>query len=404
MQFSVSGVNYRTAEIDVREKLSLGREDILLLIERIMHIPGILEAMALSTCNRVELYCLAEGDHPSIFNQCLCDQLSSELDIESCSYHYVDENAVRHLCRLAAGLESMIIGEPQILGQLKEAYRVGLECHSIHGPLRKLFELVFGIAKQVRSQTRIGWNHVSVPNAAATLAEINCPKLQTKTLLLLGAGEMAEVTAKALKDRGILQLLIANRTFQRAVELSEKMGGTPIMLYELAEYLEQIDIIISAAGGREYILTEVDLSRIMERRTERTMFIVDIAMPRSIEPGVSQIAGVKLFNIDDLKFVADSNAGLRNQEAERAMAIIEGRLPSLMQIFHPQELEGTISFIRGKSEEIRISEYENAMAKLQLAADDQAAIESLTKSLLSRFLNLSIGQLREYASQSQKKP
>jgi glutamyl-tRNA reductase len=398
MVFCVAGVNYKTAPIEIREKLSFSEEEIKEAFHLLLAKEEVEECVILSTCNRVEIYALLSNDRVNILRDFIRDFHKFNGDLDRILYCKKSESALKHLCIVAAGLDSMILGEPQIFGQVKDAYTKAVECNGVAHALEHLFSQVFGIVKRVRSKTGIGEKCVSVSYAAVRLAQTIFESLNNVKVMILGAGEMGELTVRNLISSGVNEVVVANRTFQKAVELSEKFKGTPVMLHEIKEYMPQSDIIISSISIESFILKKEEISEILNLRNGKPLFIVDIAVPRSIDPLIRQLQGVHLYNIDDLKAVADSNAEARKREAQRGIEIIESRIPQMMEYMKSYDFIPTLVSIRNKAEEIRRDGIEKVIESMPVLNQERETIEMMTKTIVNRILHHSEVKLREYTS------
>jgi len=322
MNLILIGMNHKTAPLEIRERLSLACGDSINPLIEIMNIPQIKEAIYLSTCNRVEVLAHAVDEKSAveklktfIFNH---GNLSPE-DMTRCLYLYYDHDAVRHLFRVASSIDSMVMGEPQILGQVKDAYRTAIEHNATGVMLNKIIHHAFRTAKRVRTETGIASNAVSVSFAAVELAKKIFGNLKGKTILLIGAGEMSELAAKHLINYGVEKIFITNRTYARAVQIADNFHGTAIEFDRLQEKIQDVDIVISSTGAPGYVIDVSMIAATLRRRKNRLLFLIDIAVPRDIDPAVGEIDNVYLYNIDNLQDIVDSNLQIRKKEAEKAI-------------------------------------------------------------------------------------
>ncbi len=383
------GVNHKTAPVEVREKLALKEEEVPPL-QLFSELPCCREAVFLSTCNRVEI--IACADNPESLND-LRNLWTSRADIEEteaekCLYEYHGEEAVQHLFRVAASLDSMIVGEPQILGQLKEAYRNAAEAGSAGPILNRLLHRAFSVAKRIRTETRIASQAVSISYAAVELAKKIFGDLKGKNALLIGAGEMAELAAQHLKTNGVSSLAVANRTLQRGVDLARTLGGTAVSLDELDEELVRADIVISSTGAPNIVVTADQVRSIMRPRRHRLLFFIDIAVPRDIDPAVNSIDNVYLYDIDELKEVVEENRAEREKEARKAGRMVEEEVIKFLGWMDSLDIVPVIRQLMAKGEEVRRQELEKSMKGLcRLDKKQRKAVEALTKSIVSKLLH-----------------
>ncbi len=385
------GLNHRTAPVEVREKLSFAGKN-LEPLNLFLEIPVIREALFLSTCNRVELLLVSREPEAAVKLSKEAWGRANEIEVslfEPHLYYFHNEEAVRHLFRVAAGLDSMVLGEPQILGQLKEAYRKAAERRATGVILNRLLHKTFSVAKRIRSETGIGSHAVSVSYAAVELAKKIFGELAGKQAMLIGAGEMAELAAQHLLSQGIKKLIVANRTLSRALELAKQFRGEAISLEELEDYLLKVDIVISSTGAPHYILTADQIKKLMRPRKMRPIFFIDIAVPRDIDPAANEIENVFVYDIDDLKAVVEENLAYRRKEALRAERIIEEEVIKFKNWLEQLKIYPTIVALRQKAEEIRRRELQKTLShlKTRLPPEDQEALEIMTRSLVNKILH-----------------
>jgi glutamyl-tRNA reductase len=401
MHLIVVGLSHKTAPIEIREKLTFPehrQEEALSLLSASDEVA---EAAILSTCNRTEIYTVCsslEGGRAAILDF-LADY--HELDRhELARYLYDSEDAavVLHLFRVVASLDSMVVGEAQILGQCKDAYECALEYGSTGRVLNKLFRQSFQVGKRVRTETEIGESAVSISYAAIELAKKVFNTMDGKTVLILGAGKMSELTAKHLVANGVRNVLVANRTFERAEELAKRFDGKPIAWDDMLARMHDADIVISSTGAPHYVVTKEMVSGAMKGRSGRPLFLIDIAVPRDIEPTVNDVGGAYLYDIDDLNGVVESNLDERMKEARRAEAIIEEEMAEFGAWLEGMEVVPTIAAIRTRAEKIRQAEYERALKRLGgLSEKELATVEKLTESIVNKMLHDPTSGLRQAA-------
>lgn len=394
------GVNHKTAPVEVRERLALTRENrpVRFVFER---LPSCQELVFLSTCNRVEV--IAASSNARKTREEILEFWKGISDmglnaIEGCCYDYSGVSAIRHVFRVASSLDSMVVGEPQILGQMKDAYRLSLEEGCSGQLLNKLMHKAFSVAKKIRTETRIASQAVSISYAAVALAKKIFGELGGKKAMLIGAGEMAEIAAQHLKTNGIGELVVANRTLERAVELSRTLGGKAISLEELDDALIGTDIVISSTGAPGVIIEKDRIKKIMRPRRHRLLFFIDIAVPRDIDPGVNDIDNVYLFDIDELKEVVEENKQERQKEAIKAERIIEAEVIKFQSWLKSLDVVPVIKGLQEKAESIRRRELERTMKSLRhLDEKDVLAVERLTRSLVGKLLHDPIIYLKKGA-------
>ncbi len=394
------GVNHKTAPVEVREKLALKEEETPPL-QLFSEIPGCRETVFLSTCNRVEV--IACADTPELmghikefwFKRAGLDEAA----VRDAFYECRGTEAVKHLFRVASSLDSMIVGEPQILGQLKDAYRAAAEAGSAGPILNRLLHRAFSVAKRVRTETRIASQAVSISYAAVELARKIFGDLKGKNALLVGAGEMAELAAQHLKANGVTGLAVANRTLQRAVDLARDLGGTAVSLEELDQELVRADIVISSTGAPGVVITADQVRSIMRPRRHRLLFFIDIAVPRDIDPEVNSIENVFLYDIDELKEVVEENRAEREKEAMKAERMVEEEVLKFVSWIDSLDIVPVIREIMARGEQIRKQELAKSSKCLNdLSKKQKKAVEALTKSIVNKLLHhpvTSIKQCRE---------
>ena len=334
MNIVLLGLNHKTAPIELRERLAIGPQQLEEATRSLMQAPGVLEGMILSTCNRVELLTSQEPDAPH-----LLDFIGNYFRIEPALlaphiYEYRQEDAVRHLFRVACSLDSMVIGEPQILGQVKSSYLAARSAGAIRGHLDKVLQRAFVVAKRVRSETQIGSSSVSIASVAVELAKKIFGGLDDKKVLLVGAGKMSEQAARHLMDQGAGAVLVANRTHERAEQLAQRFGGRAIRFEEIYTTADQADIIITSTGSAQPIFRREHAHHFMQQRRGRPMFFIDIAVPRDVDPAVNKLDGIFLYDIDDLQSVAGSHLKERSKEAELAEAMIVAEVNKYQRRMH----------------------------------------------------------------------
>jgi glutamyl-tRNA reductase len=397
-QIVLVGLSHRTAPVEVREQVAFANGRLEPALRDLLALPGLTEGVILSTCNRVEV--VACGGDPSGLVTSIPDFLSQihalpEPSLAAHLYTLTGRDAVRHLFRVAASLDSMVVGEPQILGQMKEQYQAAVVAGAAGRVLHRAFHKAFSVAKRIRSETGIAERAVSVGSAACDLARGIFDTMHDKTALLLGAGAMGEITARQLQAHGVSSLLVANRTFDRAVELARELGGVPVPLDQMSRYLPLADLVIGAAGGDAFLLDGPLVDEAMHERRRRPMFLIDLAVPRSIDPTVNDQDGVYLYDIDDLEGVIADNRGARAREAVKAEAMVDDEVDAFWTWLEGLDAVPTIVALRQKLEAIRRRELERHQAALAaLDPAERAAVERVTTAIVNKILHAPVTALR----------
>ena len=405
MNLVLVGLNHKTAPVEVRECLAPDTpEDRRCLLGEALKLPGVREAFLVATCNRVEVLALAEDETAA--TESLRAWLSrgkavGAAEVEGSLYAHAGKEAVRHLFRVAASLDSMVVGEPQILGQIKEAYREASVDGATKTVLNRLLHKTFQVAKRVRTETAIGDSAVSVSYAAVQLAKKIFDELDGLTALLIGAGEMAELAAEHLRGQGVARVLVANRTLERAVELSQRFGGGgggggAFSLDDLPDVLSQADIVIASTGASEPVITYELAKAANRRRRGGPLFFIDIAVPRNVSPKVAELDGCFVYDIDDLTQVVEANRAGRQGEARAAERIVAEEVVKFSRWLDSLEVVPTITELTGKAEEIRQAEMERTLKNLNGLGEGQVeALDMLTKALVKKLLHDPIMFLKE---------
>ena len=403
----LTGLNHKTAPIAVREKIFAGCQEKKDLLPDLLSLSGVEEVLYLSTCNRVEI--IASVADEGLALKDLKDFLAmsgglSQADAAGCFYEYRGDEAVRHIFRVASSLDSMVMGEAQILGQVKDAYREALEKYATGVVLNRLMHCSFRAAKRVRSETGIAVNPVSVSHAAVELAKKIFGSLDGMKILLVGAGEMAELTGTQLIEKGAQSITIANRSLSQAELLAEKFHGEAASLDTLDKKLIEADIVISSTGALDFIVTADMLKRIHHQRKNRLLFLIDIAVPRDIEPAASELENVYLYNIDNLQDIVDENMNVRKKEAIKAEMIVEEEITRYISWQKEQESVPTIVSLRNKAEEIVRAEMDKAAGWMQkLDKEEQEKVNSLVNSVVNKLLHTPVTALKEESSEFSSK-
>ena len=399
MPLFVAGLNHKNAPVALREQLAVEEDKLRELLVDLQAGDVLREVVVLSTCNRVEVYGVADapGEARAVAFRHLCRHRGVELAaVEPLLYTHLDAQAVHHAFRVAASLDSMMIGEPQILGQVKDAFALAQACETVGPHLHPLFSQAFSVAKRVRTETEVARHAVSVSFAAVELAKKIFDGLSGRAVLLVGAGKMSELAAKHLVEQGAFPIYVANRTWARAQDLARARAGTAVPWDELATALAAVDIVVTSTGAPEPVVTRGMVTRAMHGRRGRSLFFIDIAVPRDVEPGVDALDDVYRYDIDDLKQVVDANLRERAREAQRAEALVEREVGKFLARQGDAEVIPTIVSLRGRLEEIRLGEVRRTLARLPEASPEtRAAIEALSSAIVNKILHAPITKLRE---------
>ena len=388
MSFIVLGLSHKTAPLSIREKLVF--DDVLMTdaLRGLKSSPGISESMILSTCNRTELYCYEEeGVITDLMNWLSSTKNIERDEIKNHIYKYTGERAVRHILRVASGLDSMVLGEPQILGQLKEAYKKATSANTVGKFLNRLMQFSFSSAKLIRSETEIGSSPVSVAYTAAKLAEQIHGDLSSKCAILIGSGDTATLVANHLKSSGLQKLIVANRTLQNARKLAAGYNGDAIAISTLPKFLTEADIVITCTGSTEPILTKSMVALALNDRNKEPMFIVDLAVPRDVDPETSTLDNIYLYTIDDLQSVVLSNLNVRKDAAAIAEEMIYLQVQDYMHWSKSQSVSNAIKDYRNYGQDVKNKILDDAIDNLNSGADPKAVIERLANTLTNKLLH-----------------
>jgi glutamyl-tRNA reductase len=403
MKLLITGVSHKTAPVEVRECLAFRPEELQAALSDLRSREGVGEAVILSTCNRVEITVTTDDsvEPQAIVDGFLSDRKSlSPATVGPHVYRHEGRAAIHHLFRVASSLDSMVIGEPQILGQLKTAYATAKECGAVCGWLDGLVTRAFSVAKRVRTETEIGQMAVSVSYAAVELARKIFGSLNNRTVMIVGAGKMSESTARHLRRCGATQIFVTNRTYERASEMAELFSAQIVDYTAFTAFLPEVDIVIASSGAPHFIITRDDMKKVIGSRRNRPMFLIDIAVPRNIEPSVNDLDNVFLYDIDDLQKVVDTNREGRMQSAEEAETIIGEEVARMLVRLKEREVVPTIVSLQEQLENVRLAELTRMRAKFgTLTAEQEQALEALTKSIINKIAHGPISELRRQASQ-----
>lgn len=396
------GLSHLTAPVELREKFALDSRALLEACRRLGRVPGVAEGLLVSTCNRVEVMALLEDGHEgrdALLRFLLAEGAGCLPRDEEHFYALHGRDSVRHLFRVAASLDSMVVGEPQILGQLKAAYAVAREAHSLHGMLDLMVTRAFRIAKRVRFETGIGESAVSISFAAVELARRIFGSLKGKHVLILGAGKMSELAARHLHRAGAENIYVTNRTHERAVELASIFRGQSFPHEDLPKRLAEMDIVITSSGASQHIITRDMMRSVMETRRHRPAFLIDIAVPRNVEPSVHQLDQVFLYDIDDLQKVVEENVKGRAAKADEAEEIVRLEVEKMLQRLKGREAAPAIVELQEQLERIRIAEIGRARRKLATLSPEQTeAVDALTRGIVNKIAHGPISELRRLSA------
>jgi glutamyl-tRNA reductase len=386
------GLNHQTAPVDLRERAAFAGDALAGALESLCALPGVSEAALLSTCNRTEVYAVGASD------QDLVDWLERHAPgLSDYLYRQRDADAVRHLFRVATGLDSMVLGEPQILGQVKDAWSLARQHHALGGRLDRLFQQTFAVAKRARTDTRIGVNPVSVASTAVRLAEDSFAHLADATVLLIGAGETIELAARHLAKAGVRRLLVANRTLAHAQDLAARHGGYALPLKELDRHLAEADVVFSATASREPVLRQAQVRAALSARRHKPVLLFDLAVPRDIEAEVGQLDDAYLYTVDDLERAVEDNRRGRHEAAEAAEAIIELQVSRYMESLQANGRQETLKRVRAMGEASRDEILARARQQLAAGRDPDQVLQFLAHTLTNRLLHPPTAALREAA-------
>lgn len=396
MSIIALGINHRSAPIALRERVAFSGDALPLALTQMRALPSVREAALLSTCNRTELYAVADDE-----GEALIDWLSNVpgggSDLRSYLYHHQGGDAVRHLFRVATGLDSLVLGEPQILGQVKEAWTSARGAGALGSQLDRLFQQAFVTAKRARTETRIGNSPISVASVAVRLAEESFARLEDSSVLLIGAGETIELAARHLAQAKVKRLMVANRTLAHAQELASRHGGVALPLAEIDRHLAQADVVFSATASREPVLQQHQVQAALKARRHRPMLLLDLAVPRDIAPDVAELKDAYLYTVDDLERSVEDNRRNRREAAEAAEAIVELQVARFSETQAISHLTGPLRRLRAHGENAREDVLERARRQLAAGQDPQQVIERLAHTLTNRLLHAPTAAVRETA-------
>lgn len=399
MNFELIGMNHNSAPVEVRERLAISETQLPDAIRTLVQQPGVEEGMVLSTCNRVELLTSSSqgSDLRGFFRRyfgMIPDSLNSHI------YELKHREVVRHVFRVASSLDSMVVGEPQILGQVKEAYAVARGLGAVHSALDVLLSRAFAVAKRVRNETAIGSSSVSISSVAVQLAEKIFGSLNGTTVYMVGAGKMAELAARRLMANGVAKIVFSNRTHERAVQMAEAFGGEAVSFDQLHQTADRADIVLTSTGAADFLFRREHGERFLARRRNRPMFFIDISVPRNVDPEMNRLDGMFVYDIDDLQAVAAGNTAERQKEAERAEKIIEVEVERFALRMKSLAVVPTILSLQEQCETIRQAEMDRVRGRLgKLSPEQEAAIEGMTRGIVNKLLHTPITTLKSSAAE-----
>jgi len=400
------GVNHRTAPVDVRERMSVADAQLGETLDQLRSVAAVDGVALLSTCNRVEIVLSAESEDviEPFVDWLVARGDSSRAELEKHLYILRYDDVVRHLFRVAAGLDSMVVGEPQIGGQVRAAYMTALQCDTIDPMLHRLFDETIRVARKVRTETGIGEHAVSVPYAAVELARKIFGDLRDLQVLLVGAGKIGELTAEHLSGFGLKQIFVANRAHDRARELAARFEGTAIRFEEIEPYLATCDIVIASTAAPHHVIEASQVEHALAARRMRNLFLIDLSVPRNLDPAIGQIGGAYLYNIDDLQHVVDGNREQRLQKSEQAEEIVSREVDQFRRRLQAQDAVPTIVELQQRLESIRTAELEKCLRKLgPITAEQRESLEMLTRQIVNKIVRYPILRLKEWAEEPQER-
>ena len=402
MNFHLLGINHKTAPVEVRERLAIPESKLADAMQRLVQHPGVDEGMILSTCNRVEVLVQTKNNSDDL-RTFLQDYFQVEpRKFEPHLYEYREKEAILHLFRVASSLDSMVVGEPQILGQVKEAYATARAVGAVYSKLDLLLTRSFAVAKRVRTETAVGSSAVSVASVAVELAKKIFGSLKGKHVCLVGAGKMSELAARHLQAHGAESIFVANRTYERATQLAAKFKGEAIHFSDIYESCDRADIVITSTGAPVAIFRREHGERFLARRKNKPMFFIDIAVPRDVDPEMNKLDGIFVYDIDDLQQAVASHVADRKKEAERAEAIIQSEVDRFLERVQTLDVVPTIVSLQDHLETIRQAEIDRVRGRLgPLSPEQELAVETLTRGIINKIMHTPISTLKTAAREAE---
>jgi len=397
MSLVVVGVNHRTAPVEVRERVVFEPGRIPEALQQLRNLPDVQESVIVSTCNRTELYCVTAGGNPAELGEWLQRYHGLGVPIHHSLYHHGEHQAVAHAFSVASGLDSMVIGEPQILGQLKDAYRVAQETGTTGPVLNRLFQSAFSVAKRVRTETKIGANAVSVASAAVAMARTVFASFENRTALMVGAGETIALAARHFHADGLRRMIIANRSLERARELAAEFKGFAISLEDIPNHLNEADIVVASTAAPNTIITRAMTEQALRARKRKPIFMIDIAVPRDIDADVAELEDIYLFTVDDLQSVVNENLEGRRQAAREAGELIESEVERFAHSLRTRDVAPMIRRLRQEADRTRRHTLEQALQMIAHGKSQEEALNFLANTLTNRLIHAPSQRLRDAA-------
>ncbi len=396
MHLKVLGLNFKTTPVEIREKFSVSKDEIKNRLENLDEYEGLDEAVVLSTCNRFEIYAVADNPYENSLKKFMDDLTGIEID--SGLYEYENRECIKHLFEVAASLDSLVLGEGQILSQVKEAYRIAKSVEATHTVLNTLFNRAVASGKLVRTETGIALKSVSVSSAAVELAAKNLNGLENKNALIFGAGKMALLVAQHLKSHGVKKIFVANHHIERAVDMANKIDGEAVSWENALKSADNVEVVVTSTGAPHYVVKPEPVRELMKRREGREIFFIDIAVPRDVDPEVGKIPGVNLCNIDDLETVVDLHKQARREEAESAKKIVAEEVEAVVERFKYLKFRPIMADLSDRAEKIREREVRRFSGKMHdLTDEDKKVIDNMTKMIVRKLLRLPMMKLNSSA-------
>ena len=388
------GLSHKQAPIAVREQLAVPADQLEERVRKLRHLPGVREALLVSTCNRFEVFAVAEGKGAG-------EDILNELGPVAAPHAICrfDEEAARHLFRVAASLDSMVVGEAQILGQVKDAASHANHAGCMGAEINRALAAAVRAAKRIRTETEIARGAVSVSSVAVQLAHKLLGSLEKRSVLLLGAGEMAQLAARELKGEGAAEVLVANRSPQRAEELAKEIGGVPVSLAELPALLERADVVICSTGASQFVVTRELMHKALKARRYRPIFLVDLTLPRNVEPSANELEGVYVYDLDDLERVAAQNRDLRKLHIDAAEKILDDELRAYLAQQHERKAVPVLARLRSHAENVAKAEVEKTLASLELDEKQQKSVRAMALAIVNKLMHGPTARLRAEAGQ-----
>ena len=398
MKLQLIGINHKTAPVEVRERLAIPESRLAEACKKLAEHPAVAEGMIVSTCNRVEFIAHMQNGSGDL-REFLREYFEVDLgQFESHLYEFREDEAVRHVFRVAASLDSMVVGEPQILGQVKEAYATARAVGAVSAQLDQLLTRAFAVAKRVRTETAVGSSSVSIASVAVELAEKIFGNLNGKSVYLVGAGKMSELAARHLLAHGAASLFVANRTYDRAIRMAQKFNGQAIEFSRLYDTCDRADIVITSTGSPHFIFRPEHGEKLMALRRNKPMFFIDIAVPRDVDPEMNKLDGIFVYDIDDLQQAVSSHVSDRKKEAEKAEAIVNDEVEKFQARLQALDVVPTIVSLQDHLETIRQAEIDRVRGRLgSMTTDQELAVEALTRGIVNKIMHTPISTLKTAA-------